>query len=305
MDEVVIFDEGNTNNGEGENETSSAGEFTGIGHSRQKTQSSAASSSNSGEGGGRCNVQLARILQYLECPQYLRKSFFPKHHDLRLAGLLNPLDSPHHMRADDVSVTYREGAVLDRPTKPDRGSFADCGLAKPVQIDVKLDAGTRVTVAMERCHADDKYHRGRVVPPHQPRARDGLYWGYQVRLAPSLSTALSGCPYALGRYDLTIGTSERGDVVDDLTSLPAPLGVATRRTTFTHLLVVFGGVNGLELSMRNDAALADLGGDPSGLFDLYLNTLPGQGSRTIRTEEAILVTLAALRPKLETREQKE
>jgi len=33
-------------------------------------------------------VQMARILQYLECPQYLRKSFFPQHKDLEFAGQL-------------------------------------------------------------------------------------------------------------------------------------------------------------------------------------------------------------------------
>lgn len=49
----------------------------------------------------KCCAQLARILQYLECPQYLRKEFFPKHHDLDYAGLLNPLDAPHHMRQQD------------------------------------------------------------------------------------------------------------------------------------------------------------------------------------------------------------
>ena len=32
------------------------------------------------------NILLARILQYLECPQYLRKHFFPKHPDLNYAG---------------------------------------------------------------------------------------------------------------------------------------------------------------------------------------------------------------------------
>lgn len=46
----------------------------------------------------RCCVQLARILQYLECPQYLRKHFFPIHNDLKFAGILNPLDAPHHLR---------------------------------------------------------------------------------------------------------------------------------------------------------------------------------------------------------------
>jgi predicted SPOUT superfamily RNA methylase MTH1 len=44
--------------------------------------------------------QLARILQYLECPQYLRKHFFPLHADLQYAGVLNPTDMPHHLRCD-------------------------------------------------------------------------------------------------------------------------------------------------------------------------------------------------------------
>jgi len=44
------------------------------------------------------NVFLARVLQYLETPQYLRKALFPMHKDLRYAGLLNPLDAPHHVR---------------------------------------------------------------------------------------------------------------------------------------------------------------------------------------------------------------
>lgn len=35
---------------------------------------------------GEANVQMARILQYLECPQYLRKAFFPQHKDLQYAG---------------------------------------------------------------------------------------------------------------------------------------------------------------------------------------------------------------------------
>lgn len=51
-------------------------------------------------------VQLARILQYLECPQYLRKYFFPTHKDLRNVGLLPPLDAPHHLRADN-NFEYR------------------------------------------------------------------------------------------------------------------------------------------------------------------------------------------------------
>lgn len=44
---------------------------------------------------------LARILEYLECPQYLRKYLFPMCDELKFVGLLNPLDAPHHLRASE------------------------------------------------------------------------------------------------------------------------------------------------------------------------------------------------------------
>lgn len=75
---------------------------------------------------------LARILQYCECPQYLRRHFFPMHPDLQFAGLLAPIDAPHHVRADDRSP-FREGVVLDK-THAQKGSLVNCGVYKrPVQ----------------------------------------------------------------------------------------------------------------------------------------------------------------------------
>lgn len=46
--------------------------------------------------------QMARILQFLECPQYLRKDLFPIHPDLQYAGLIAPLDIPHHLRKHEA-----------------------------------------------------------------------------------------------------------------------------------------------------------------------------------------------------------
>lgn len=64
---------------------------------------------------------------------------------------------------------------------------------------------------------------------------------------------------------------------------------------------MFGGLQGLEAALENDPTLnAD---DPELLFDYYLNTLPNQGSKTIRTEEAVLISLSALRPKLKPEEK--
>ncbi|XP_052764247.1 putative methyltransferase C9orf114 [Mya arenaria] len=261
IDEIVVFDES------GSTEKTTEGEFKGVGKH------------------GQGNVQLARILQYLECPQYLRKSFFPQHKDLQYAGVLNPLDCPHHMRAQDEAV-YREGVVLNKPPREGRGSFVNIGLTKDVQIDKHLKAGVRVTVKIDPATTDRKNMRGTVVSPSEPRTQAGLYWGYTVRLAGSLGAVFTESPYP-ETYDLTIGTSERGTDLDEFSLEDAD---------FKHGLVVFGGVKGLEASLESDEQLGVE--DPSLLFQHYLNTCPQQGSRTIRTEEAILITMAGLRPKL-------
>ena len=75
---------------------------------------------------------MARVLQYCECPQYLRRHFFPMHPDLQFSGLLPPVDAPHHVRAHD-RCKYREGVVLDK-TGPSQGSLVNCGIrGKPVE----------------------------------------------------------------------------------------------------------------------------------------------------------------------------
>jgi hypothetical protein len=77
------------------------------------------------------NAFLARVLQFCECPQYLRRAFFPMHPDLQFAGLLAPIDAPHHVRADD-HCPYREGIVLDKKTTA-KGSLINCGVrGRPV-----------------------------------------------------------------------------------------------------------------------------------------------------------------------------
>ncbi|XP_063988967.1 putative methyltransferase C9orf114 homolog [Diachasmimorpha longicaudata] len=230
-------------------------------------------------------LQLARILQYLECPQYLRKYFFPLHKDLQYAGVLNPLDAPHHLRANDVSP-FREGVVTNKPIKAGKGSQVNVGLLNDVHIDKMLTPGLRVTLRIPLDQENPKRLKGTVVAPTVPHAETGIYWGYSVRLASSITEVFSQCPYEKG-YDLTIGTSDKGSPTDEIPS---------KGIEYNHGLVVFGGLSGLETALEADPCLSI--DDPSLLFDKYLNTCPEQGSRTIRTEEAILVSLSELRGKL-------
>ncbi|BFZ57928.1 hypothetical protein PYCC9005_004983 [Savitreella phatthalungensis] len=248
------------------------------------------------------NIFLARILQYLETPQYLRKRIFPMHRDLRYVGLLAPLDCPHHLRIEDA-CPYREGVVLSAEEVQRDGydvdlnkkSVIDIGLRRKCVVDRNLPATTRVTVSMGthkpsktsyQGHGHDKaLDRIDVAPPTAPREKLGYYWGYRVRLADSLSSVFTECGFDEG-YDLTLGTSERGkDLGKVVPELPK----------FKHLLVVFGGLAGLEHAIERDPKLDLPPEEAEKLFDRWVNAAPDQGSRTIRTEEAVLLVMAQLR----------
>ncbi|GAB5031411.1 nucleic acid-ob-fold-like protein [Nannochloropsis oceanica] len=243
------------------------------------------------------NLFFGRLLQYIETPQYLRKAIFPHHSDLRFAGLLNPLDAPHHPRAHEQMV-YREGVTVDTPASISGGSLVNVGLRNYIHLDRRLKPGVRVTVKMTSAASSSGSSRkhqaspqqemeGVAVSPEAPRETHGLYWGYTTRLAKSLTEVFAGSPYKEG-YDLTVGTSERGhqSIDDEDFALPA----------FRHLLVVFGGVAGLEACVEAAEDLDLPAGKTHTLFDKWLNVCPDQGSRTIRTEEAVPITMARLRP---------
>uniref|UniRef100_A0A061RAG8 Uncharacterized protein n=1 Tax=Tetraselmis sp. GSL018 TaxID=582737 RepID=A0A061RAG8_9CHLO len=228
---------------------------------------------------------LARVLQFMETPQYLRRGLIPMHKDLRLAGMLPPLDAPHHMRANEWRK-YREGAVI---RSDGECCFCDIGLDKEAIVKGSFPEKTRLTLrlgdkprARPIGSSGNEVYEAEAVSATEPLEKDGVYWGYVVRVASGLSAVLGECPFD-GGYDLTIGTSEHGTAEG-----PAALALPE----FRHLLVAFGGLNGLEECARHDSSLK--GGDARDAFHLYVNTCPGQGSRTIRTEEAVLISMSYL-----------
>lgn len=137
VNEVIVFDD------------------VGIATARETKRSHEPETDGSGTGTVRSSsLQLARILQYLECPQYLRKYFFPLHKDLKYSGLLNPLDTPHHLRQQS-KFRYREGVICDKKAKEGQ-SYANVGLLNDVLVDKGIEPGVRVTVKMDpasgMCH---------------------------------------------------------------------------------------------------------------------------------------------------------
>ena len=165
--------------------------------------SAAAVSRDERKGNSSGSVFMARVLQYLECPQYLRKTCFPHHPDLRSVGIIPPIDAPHHLRLDETCA-YREAVVLEKTAATAGSCHVYTGLRKELKLDMEVPPGTRLTVRMPGAGSKSV---AKAVAPREPREVAGLYWGYQVPMAPSLAAVWAECPHE-GGYDVSIGTSE-------------------------------------------------------------------------------------------------
>lgn len=72
------------------------------------------------------------------------------------------------------------------------------GLQNDVQVDRLLTEGLRCTVKILPPKEGTKKLKGFVVAPNTPRKETGVYWGYSVRLANTLTQVFSKCPYKDG-----------------------------------------------------------------------------------------------------------
>ncbi|RYP74046.1 hypothetical protein DL771_003235 [Monosporascus sp. 5C6A] len=232
---------------------------------------------------------LDHLLQYLEMPPFMRKTLLPIHPNLKQAGLMPSLDIPSHPHPSDW-LPYCEGVTLSGATKSGSGTLVDVGRKNPVTISHEVPPKTRITVKID----SNDPSLGEPVDPAAPRTEGGYYWGYSVRRCESLAAVFEESPFE-GGYDFSIGTSERGVPIAE--AFPERK-VKKGETNFNHLLIVFGGPRGLENAAENDPELNGMGivkGRTKELFDHWINILPGQGSRTIRTDEALFIGLAGLR----------
>lgn len=227
-------------------------------------------------------------LNYLEVPPFMRKVLMPLHPNLRGAGLLPSIDMPSHPNPQDW-LPYREGVTTSQtPPGKTGGTVVDIGRKGTVVIKEDIPPNTRITLRMD----DHDEASGVPVHPDAPRTVGGLNWGYNVRRCASLAAVFEECPYEDG-YDLSVGTSERGT--------PVRQAISDKKikdmSQFNHLLVVFGGPRGLEYAAENDPTLQEAGiirGKTKELFDHWVNILPKQACRAIRTDEAVFIGMTGL-----------
>ena len=231
------------------------------------------------------------LLKYQECPQYLRKKIFKESNDLKFAAILEPLGLSSHALAKDVSK-HRAGIVTAINTE---SIYADIGLIQKAKIAKKslphnIAINDRVNVELEMNNKGqynityDKKNgptipaKIAVIEEGEKQEFDGKYWGFKVIECNNLSDIFKIEP----KFTTILGTSDRGQIINKPEQLET--------LNLTRTLIVFGGIEGLEFNFSKDKVLCKY--EPKNLFDMYINTCEGQGTRTIRTEEAISITLA-------------
>jgi predicted SPOUT superfamily RNA methylase MTH1 len=218
---------------------------------------------------------IALLLRYMETPQYLRKRLFGLQPELQYAGILPPLRTPHHplqSKLRDLRMgEFREGVAV---SKSKAGTLVDIGVEKLVLLpNVQAALDKRLTVQVIKTVAPVE-----VQVADREAAPD--YWGYTV------SVVKGGLVELLKRrkFDLTLGTSKFATRLQDAA---ARLHVSWKKAQ--SILVLFGAPSkGLHEIARDE------GVNLNDLVNYVLNTVPGQGTETVRTEEAFLATLAVL-----------
>ena len=206
---------------------------------------------------------IAEVLSYMNTPQYLRKKAFPIKAELKHVGILPPLRTPHHPVNSQPDVgDYRQGFTVKRNKK---GTFVDIGMDKLAfckeQLSVKKIFDFKITkIAKKEV----------IVTPDKP---DDVYWGYNVISSnKSLKNSLK-----LIKPNLVIETTRYGDYIDSIFD-----ELKHKVDECNSIAILFGGPYS---SIQEDVS--------GGNWDLLkLNTIPNQGTETVRTEEAVVATLS-------------
>lgn len=210
---------------------------------------------------------MVEVLEYMNTPQYLRKKAFPIKSELKHVGILPPLRTPHHPTDSDVKVgDFRQGFTVKRTKK---GTYVDIGMDGKEnlafckeQLSVNKIFGFRVT----------KVAKEVIVTPDEP---DDVYWGYKtLSTHKSLKNSLK-----LINPNFVVETTRYADTINSIFN-----EFEEKLNKSDKVAIVFGG--------PYSSIAEELNGFSWDL--IQVNTIPSQGTETVRTEEAIVSTLSII-----------
>ncbi|GAB7091347.1 putative RNA uridine N3 methyltransferase [Halorubrum luteum] len=221
------------------------------------------------------------VLGYAATPPELRKDLWGERDALRYVGVLPPLRVP-----------WRTGSSPDGDESTTQGLVTEVGPEGRVRVNsplgehpisllvpsgMEVEQGERVTIRVSSRE------------PVRARITGKPEVGFQV-----VDTGLAA---ALDDDGLAIATSRHGEEL----SVPRLAEIVTDAREANGYVVAFGapgrGLPDMLGLPPEDLSAAVADGrpvEPDPGFDLWLNTIPAQGSGVVRTEEALFATLGSL-----------
>ena len=218
------------------------------------------------DGGSRDDaLYMKTILEYMDTPQYLRKQVFPITPELKNVGILPPLRTPHHPLSNEITVgEFRQGLTKKRVRK---GTMVDIGVDRLALCKEKLSVNKVLSFRIE------KLGKEILIEPDEP---ESVYWGYDT--IASDRNLYDSITMMKQKPDLVIGTSKYAPNINSILD-----EVQTSIQQANHVAILFGGPYSGINSLINERKL-----------DYEINTVPCQGTETVRTEEALISTLSIL-----------
>ena len=226
------------------------------------------------------------VLAYAATAPYLRKEVWAVREELEHVGVLPPLRLPTETGSgSDGSGSLRQGIVTE--VGPENRVRVNCGLQHPISLPTPpamapVERGSRVSIRV----SSRRPLRAKLVDEPLP--------GFTVERATiddSLRHRDAGLRIAASRHGEPLSAAR----VESL----------GQRVAADGLTVAFGAPErGLpeildrgptdETASHREASEDSETTEPDARFDLWLNTVPQQGSAVVRTEEAMFATLAPL-----------
>ncbi|RLF11262.1 MAG: hypothetical protein DRJ69_02095 [Thermoprotei archaeon] len=219
---------------------------------------------------------LVELLNYMCCPQYLRKLVYPLKPSLRYVGTLPPLRTPNHpleSRVEDLpSSSFREGLVIECR----RGVLRiEAGLRRLIEVEGRARVGERVVLELR------KMGKGRLKAKVIDREQVPYYFGFTAKLDLRTLSQVVASLRGSG-YDFVLATSRLGRPLNEA------LGYLRKRLKADTLILYGSPREGLaEILRREGLSLNDIA-------ELTINFIPHQGVETVRTEEALMASLAVV-----------
>ncbi|AGB39209.1 putative RNA uridine N3 methyltransferase [Natronococcus occultus] len=227
------------------------------------------------------------VLRYATTPPYLRNEVWGMRDELEYAGILPPLRAVSRTGSEsNDSGSSRQGIVTE--VGPDQRVRVNCGLQHPISLNVppsmELEEGERVTVRI----SSRRPVRAKLVDDSLPGI-DVEWTDLEAALGREdagvrIAASRFGAELTVGRLGTLAGRRERDGMTVAFGApergLPAILGMDEETV---DALSRWDGVDGGGVEPTSDPG-----------FDLWLNTVPDQGSDVVRTEEALFATLASL-----------